>query len=161
MRRLSALAAALTLVAGSLAAGTAATAKDHGQHGEQRGGEPRGGDGRWNGGRGGPPMAWPGGGNGRWERGGPPGGGNGRWERAPDARYEQRYDPRYDAPYEPRSYPTPRRGGFLGPGGGAPIEDPGRYRLRSAPRGYQWVRVPGGMALVSQATGQVFDVVPY
>ena len=33
-------------------------------------------------------------------------------------------------------------------------------RLRAAPRGYMWVRVPGGMAIVSRATGQVFDVVP-
>ena len=54
----------------------------------------------------------------------------------------------------------PRRGGYLGPQSGAPIEDPGRFRLRAAPRGYAWVRVPGGMAMVSQSTGQVFDIVP-
>jgi Ni/Co efflux regulator RcnB len=41
------------------------------------------------------------------------------------------------------------------------IQDPGRYRLRPPPRGYDWVRTPAGMALVSRSTGQVFDVVPY
>ena len=55
---------------------------------------------------------------------------------------------------------SPRRGGYLSQGGPV-IEDPGRYRLRPPPPGYDWVRTPGGMALVSRATGQVFDVVPY
>jgi len=173
MRRLFALAAALAIAAGPLAAGGQAWAKDHdgprgGGRGEQHGG------GRWGGGeRGGPPGGggWrgEGGGNGRWgggERGGPPG----RWEGGGEARGDPRADPRYERGYpergyergypSPQAYGTPRRGGYLGPQGGAPIEDPGRYRLREAPRGYMWVRVPGGMAMVSQATGQVFDVVP-
>ncbi len=179
MRRLSALAAALAIAAGPLAAGGQAWAKDHhdGGRGEQRGGDNRGGgDGRWSGGgRGGPP-GWAG-------RGGD---GPGRWEPRADPRGDPRGDLRGDprgdprayegrgyesrgAPYDgrgyapsppPQAYAPPRRGGYLGPQGGAPIEDPGRYRLREAPRGYQWMRVPGGMALVSQATGQVFDVVP-
>ena len=41
------------------------------------------------------------------------------------------------------------------------IQDPGRYRLRAPPRGYMWVRTPNGMAMVSQSTGQIFDMVPY
>jgi Ni/Co efflux regulator RcnB len=61
---------------------------------------------------------------------------------------------------DPRSYGAPRRGGFLGDRGGQVIEDPGRYRLRAPPRGYDWVRTPGGMALVQQGTGRVYDVVP-
>jgi len=167
MRRLLALAAALAIVAGPLAAGQV-WAKDHdGPRGEQRGG---GGEGRWSG-RGGGPPGWRGG-------GGPPGwrgegreAPQGRWERG-EGREGPRYDPRYEPRYDPResygergygpprSYAAPRRGGYLGPQGGAPIEDPGRYRLREAPRGYMWMRVPGGMAMVSQATGQIFDVVP-
>jgi Ni/Co efflux regulator RcnB len=43
---------------------------------------------------------------------------------------------------------------------GGVVEDYGRYRLRPPPRGYSWVRVGGGYALVSTMTGQVFDVVP-
>lgn len=166
MRRLTALACAFAALASTLAAGGGAAAKDHhdGPRGEQqqRG---RGGDeGRWNGaGRGGPPMGWRGEapGNGRWgDRGGEQRA-EPRYDPRYDPRNEPRYDQRNDQRYDPRAYAPPRRGGYLGPQGGAPIEDPGRYRLRPPPRGYEWVRVPGGMALVSQSTGQVFDVVPY
>ena len=154
MRRLPALALAFAVAAAPLAAGGLAAAKDHrdgGGRGEQHG---RGGDeGRWSG-RGGPPGGWRGEG-GRWGDRGPDRGD----ERRDDRR--ERYEPRYErGGPPPEAYAPPRRGGFLGPQGGAPIEDPGRYRLRPAPRGYMWVRVPGGMAIVSQATGQVFDVVP-
>ena len=45
--------------------------------------------------------------------------------------------------------------------GGGVVSDLGRYRLRAPPRGYEWVRVDRGFALVSRATGQVFDIVPY
>jgi Ni/Co efflux regulator RcnB len=160
MRRLLALAAALAVAVGPMAAGPA-SAKDHGGRGEQRGGEGRGGEGRWSGGRGGPPPGWrgeappPGG---RFGGEGPPPGWRGDPRGGPPPGYEPRYDPRYAPP--PRAYAAPRRGGYIGPNGGAPIEDPGRYRLREAPRGYVWMRVPGGMAMVSQSTGQVFDVVP-
>ena len=79
-----------------------------------------------------------------------------RGEQAPDPRY----DPRAYGPPAPNPYATaPRRGGYLGPGG-AVIQDPGRYRLRPPPRGYEWVRTPNGMAMVSQSTGQIFDMVP-
>ena len=77
---------------------------------------------------------------------------------------DPRYDPRaYGPPAAAPSpyYSAPRRGGYLGPQGGAVIQDPSRLRLRPAPRGYQWVRTPNGMAMVSQSTGQIFDVVPY
>jgi Ni/Co efflux regulator RcnB len=84
-----------------------------------------------------------------------------RGEPAPDPRYDPRaYGPPAGAP-SPYATP-PRRGGYLGPGaGGAVIQDPGRYRLRPPPRGYMWVRTPNGMAMVSQSTGQIFDMVPY
>jgi len=169
MRRLPALALAFAVAASSLAAGPGAVAKDHhdrGGRGEQRGGEQnrgRGGDGngRWGGGdRGGPPPGWRGGdGPGRWGEAREPYRGEPRYDPRNDPRNDPRYAPRYDPRSAPPAY-TPRRGGYLGPQGGAPIEDPGRYRLRAAPRGYAWVRVPGGMAMVSEATGQVFDVVP-
>jgi Ni/Co efflux regulator RcnB len=167
MRRLLALAAALALVAGPLAAGGQASAKDHhegGGRGEQRGGGEGRGNGRWGGG---PPPGYGRGGEappgyGRGGEGPPPG-----WRGEPppgygrgDPRYEGRgYEGRGYAP-PPQAYAPPRRGGYLGPQGGAPIENPGRYRLREAPRGYVWMRVPGGMAMVSRSTGQIFDIVP-
>ncbi|MFI4966746.1 MAG: RcnB family protein [Caulobacterales bacterium] len=175
MRRLISLLAAVALVAAPLATAGAAMADPHGDHrghGEGQGGGDRGDRGRggrgdgggWNGGgRGAPsPQAYRGGGESR-------GGGGGRYERGdPGAEYgyERRMDPRYD----PRAYApppnayraAPRRGGYLGPGsGGTVIQDYSRFRLRPPPRGYEWVRTPSGMAMVSTMTGQVFDVVPY
>lgn len=177
MRRLISVLAAAALAATPLATVGVAMAKDHGGGGgrpEQRGpGGPGGpgGDGRWQGGggRGAPaPQVWRGGGEdrggGREYRGGGDyrGGydrGGGRWA---EPRYEQRYDPRAYAPPRGSYAAPPRRGGYLPPqAGGQVIEDYGRFRLRAPPRGYEWVRVPGGMALVSTMTGQVFDVVPY
>jgi Ni/Co efflux regulator RcnB len=169
MRRLISVLAAAALVAMPLATAGGAVAKDHrdggGGRGEQHRG--RGDDGRSPGnGRGGP-GAWR---SGEDRGGGYPGGG--RWDR-PEPRYEPRGDPRYDpraSRYDPRAYgpppgvyaPAPHRGGYLGPrGGGDVIQDYGRFRLRPPPRGYAWVRTGGGYALVSSATGQVFDVVPY
>jgi Ni/Co efflux regulator RcnB len=75
-------------------------------------------------------------------------------------RMDPRYEPRYAAP--PGAYQAaPRRGGYLGPGYGGPvIQDPGRYRLRPPPRGYEWMQTPSGMALVQQGTGRVYDIVP-
>ena len=147
--------------------------------GEQRG---RGDEGRGPGGGRGAPMPWRGGedrgggreyrGGGGYPGGGYPGGGypgGGRGDRA-EPRYEPRYERRAEPRYDPRAYgpppgayaPAPHRGGYLPPqAGGQVIQDYDRFRLRAPPRGYEWRRVPGGMALVSAATGQVFDVVPY
>ena len=169
MRRLISVLAAAAIVAAPLATAGGALAKDHSGGGrpEQRGHGP--GDGRgWRGGddrRGGFPGGFPGGYRGGEDRGG------GRWERQ-QPRYEPREEPRYERSeprYGGRAYgpppgaydAAPRRGGYLGRGGGEVIQDPGRFRLRAPPRGYTWVRTAGGMALVSEATGQVFDVVPY
>ncbi|HEY2750025.1 RcnB family protein [Phenylobacterium sp.] len=180
MRRLISFASAAVFVAGLLATNGEAMAKDHHdgggrpeQHGPGSDGRAPGGYGRMPGGYGRmpggghgapPPQAWPGGeyrggteyrGDGRWERQEP------RRETRPDPRYERRADPRTYAPPPSPYQAAPRRGGYLGPYGGEVIQDPGRYRLRPPPRGYDWVRTPAGMALVSRSTGQVFDVVPY
>ena len=175
MPRLISLLAAVALVAAPLATAGAAMARDpHDGHRGQGGGHEGG---RWNGGgRGGPaPQAYRGGGDrggGRYERADPRNDPRGepRGEFRGEPRGEYRAEPRMDPRYDPRAYgpppsaysAAPRRGGYLGPGSGREvIQDYGRFRLRPPPRGYEWVRTPGGMALVSQGTGQVFDVVPY
>ena len=54
-----------------------------------------------------------------------------------------------------------RRGGYLPDSfRGGVIEDYQRFRLRPPPRGYAWVRVNGGFALVSVGDGRIFDVIP-
>jgi Ni/Co efflux regulator RcnB len=64
--------------------------------------------------------------------------------------------------YSREEAPSARRGGYLPPeAGGGIVNDLNRYQLRPPPRGYSWVRVNGGFALVSQATGQIFDIVPF
>jgi Ni/Co efflux regulator RcnB len=81
----------------------------------------------------------------------------GEWRDGPRRDYEPRRE------YEGgREYgPPARRGGYMPPDyRGGVVQDYGRYRLRPPPRGYSWVRVGGGYALVSIMTGQVFDVVP-
>ena len=53
-----------------------------------------------------------------------------------------------------------RRGGYLPDTyRGALVDDYQRYRLRAPPRGYAWVRVGGGFALVSLDDGRIFDMV--
>jgi Ni/Co efflux regulator RcnB len=173
VRRLLSLALTLAIAAGPLAAGGGAVAKDH--RDERGGGRPeqqqrgRGDEGRWGGGRQAPP-GWRGG----EDRGG---GGGGRFERADprfqrgDPRGEFRVDPRGEM--DPRAYgqreggqreggyaPAPRRGGVLSQGGPV-IDDYNRFHLRAPPRGFDWVRTPGGMALVHRDSGRVYDVVPY
>lgn len=178
MRRLAPLLAALALVAGSLAAAGDAMGKDHGEARHEQ--APAHGEaGRWAPGRQGLGQAYRGqefrgqeyrGGNGGYDPRSysPPTGA--RMDPRADPRYGYRADPRYDPRYDPRANSAPpsygggpgRRGGYLGPGaGGEVIQDPGRFRLRAPPRGYEWVRTGRGMALVSQSTGQIFDVVPY
>jgi Ni/Co efflux regulator RcnB len=169
MRRLISALTAVLLVAAPLATAGGAMAKDH--HDQRGGGEQRGGRGQEM--RGGPMQIFRGGG--QEDRGG----GGGRFERV-DPRGDPRNDPRFeprggyrgervDPRYDPRAYgpppgayqAAPRRGGYLEPGsGGSVIQDPGRYRLRPPPRGYEWVQTPGGMALVQQGTGRVYDIVP-
>ena len=165
MKRLIPILAAVVALAGPLAAGGPAVAKDHqgGDHGA------RGGD------RGGPRGDRGGGDRGGYERRG--GGDRGRsYDRGvdpgrggpPPSYREGRGEPyrgerrgyEYDAP-PPRYYaPSARRGGYMPPQAAAPVPDYGRYRLRPPPRGFTWVRTANGYAMVSQ-DGRVFDVVPY
>ena len=93
--------------------------------------------------------------------------GGSRFEPRSEYRVDPRLDPRLESRAEARAEgrpgglsPAPRRGGHIAGPGGVMIDDYGRYRLRPPPRGYAWVRVGGGFALVAPATGQVFDVVP-
>ena len=168
VRRPSPLLAVIALAAGLLAGAGDAVGKDHqeghreeGHHeeGRREQGPARGDAGRGAPGRQGPGQAY----RGEDYRGG--GYGDPRLDPRMDPRNGYRADPRYD----PRAYGAPpsyggsaRRGGYLGPSaGGEVIQDPGRFRLRAPPRGYEWVRTSRGMALVSRSTGQVFDVVPY
>lgn len=74
--------------------------------------------------------------------------GRGRWD-------DRRYD---DGP--PPDTRAARRGGYLPDSfRGGVVEDYQRYRLRAPPRGYAWVRVNGGFALVSMDDGRIFDMV--
>lgn len=71
--------------------------------------------------------------------------------------------PRYEGRPPPESFAPPRarRGGYLPDQfRGGVIEDYRRYRLRPPPHGYAWVRVGNGFALVSESSGQVFDIIP-
>ncbi|MGZ3401951.1 MAG: RcnB family protein [Phenylobacterium sp.] len=179
MRRLISLLAAVVIVAGPLATAGAAMAKDEHreEHREQQ--APRGALGRlFGGGRQNAP-AYRGAQEYRYER---PEMRDPRSDPRSDPRNDPRNDPRMngyrseaspDPRYDPRAYgpaapapnpyySAPRRGGYVGPGtNGAVIQDPGRYRLRPPPRGYVWMRTPNGMAMVSQSTGQIYDMVPY
>lgn len=143
------LAAAIAVVASAPA--SVAVAKDKQGGWEQRGGGNRG----WRGDdRGGPERRIQ-------NRAAPDRRGEGR-------RTERRRDdgPRWERPNtEAQRAPGNggygvRRGGYMPPNVGAPVEDHNRFRLRTPPRGYSWVRVPGGYALVSEQTGQIFDMVP-
>jgi Ni/Co efflux regulator RcnB len=185
MKRLIPIFAAVIALAGPLAAGGEAAAKDHqggdrGERSSDRGGDrggPRGGDrgggDRGGGDRGGSYRGDPGrsyerrGGEDRGRsyerpvypnRGGPPP--SYRENRGEPYRGDRRgYE--YDAP--PQQYyppPSARRGGYMPPQAAPQVQDPGRYRLRPAPRGFTWVRTANGYAMVGQ-DGRVFDVVPY
>jgi Ni/Co efflux regulator RcnB len=80
----------------------------------------------------------------------------GRWEEGDRRRYDD--DGAYPPPYV-RPGPA-RRGGYLPDVyRGGVVNDYQRYRLRPPPRGYAWVRVGGGFALVSMEDGRIFDMV--
>ena len=88
-----------------------------------------------------------------------------------------RYDPRPDARRrdDPRNAPPPY---YAGPGDGRDVQswgrgqrlppmyrgdvlrDPGRYRLRAAPPGYDWVGVGPDIYLMQRSTGMVLDSIP-
>jgi Ni/Co efflux regulator RcnB len=173
MRRLTALLAAIAIAAGPLAAGGAAVGKERREERREQAPAPGRGDaGRWGPGRQGPAQG-PQGYRGEEYRGGPAGYDPRSYPQAiprADPRMDPRGGYRADPRYDPRAYAAPpsygggaaHRGGYLGPSSrGEVIQDPGRLRLRPPPRGYQWVQTPRGWAMVSQSTGQVFDVVPY
>ncbi|WP_430419083.1 RcnB family protein [Phenylobacterium sp.] len=94
--------------------------------------------------------------------------GDDRSRYAPRPRYEPRPRdddrPRYGDGPRPRGFASPppaaRRGGYLPRNfGGEIVDDYRRYRLRTPPAGFAWVRVGNGFALVSMADGQIFDMV--
>lgn len=187
MKRLILILAAAASLAGALAAGGMAVADERGGHGRwaERGGERGGPPGQMRRYEPGPGREeGPGGGRGRWAdaprgryeeapRGRYDEAPRGRYEDPPRARYEEaprgryeeaprgRYDGRYDeaAPSYVRPGFAPRPGGYLPPDyRGAPVGDYQRYRLRPPPRGYSWIHVGHGFALVGP-DGQVFDVI--
>ena len=129
MNRLIPIFAALVVLAGPLAVGGVAQAKDHDSDRRAERGQNRGG-----------------------EENRARGASNGREDRG------ERRD--YESEERQQFAPSPRRGGFLPPQAGGVMPDYGRYRLRAPPRGFVWVRTGNGFAMVSQETGQVFDVVP-
>jgi Ni/Co efflux regulator RcnB len=190
MKRLIPIFAAVVALAGPLAVGSAAAAKDHGQgQGQDRGGRgasERGYDhGNRGNGRGGEYRGEPRGPERRVYEAPAPyrGGRGGRGDpRGADRRvyeepgpYRGRGDPDrgdrrvYEGDrraYEsegPAPYyaPSPRRGGYMPPPAGGAIQDYGRYRLRPPPRGFVWLRTNRGYAMVEEETGRVFDIVPY
>jgi Ni/Co efflux regulator RcnB len=149
MRRFLPIAALVATLLGALPAAGVAVAGDHDRGGGRQGGWAHARDDHGGGrGRGGPPP---------WARGrdrGPPPG----WSRGEGRRERPDYGPPPGA-YESHGYL--RRGGRLPPDvRGEVVPDPGRYRLRQPPRGYNWVRVGGAFALMNMETGQLFDIIP-
>ena len=121
--------------------------------------------------------------NRRWDRGGRDGRGEGeRWERRRgdregrserdgrwgrgdgerwrDARRDWDNDGRRGPPHDARAF-NPRRGAYLprGYGGGYVVDDYRRFRLRTPPPGYHWVRVNDDYLLVAIASGLIFDII--
>jgi Ni/Co efflux regulator RcnB len=174
MKRLMLSLAAAAAIAGALPS-SSAVADERGGHGGRGGGAawaPRGGErAAWAGPRGGERGVERGGG--RWadrpryepppqrrDADGPRGRGNPGRGPGDEGRWEARRADPYSRPAEaPRSYGY-RRGAYLPPEGGRAVQDHNAYGLRAPPPGYTWVATPRGYALVNQATGQVFDVVP-
>ena len=144
MKRFILIAAAAASLAAALPLGGVAEARD-GDRGRgqshDRGPPSRNAGERWEGRRAEPPR-----GDGRGERWGD------------DRRRRDEAGPRDMGPDRPQA--APRRGGYLPDNyRGAFVDDVQRYRLRPPPRGFAWVRMGDGFALVSLADGQVFDMV--
>jgi Ni/Co efflux regulator RcnB len=94
-----------------------------------------------------------------------------RGDRGPDYDRGRRYDPqpRYEPDPEIRRRTDPRNRpqGYVAPGRRLPpgyrgevLRDPGRYRLRTPPPGYDWVGVGPDIYLVQRSTGMVLDAIP-
>jgi Ni/Co efflux regulator RcnB len=85
-----------------------------------------------------------------------------RYEARPRDDDRPRYGDRGGGP-RPQGFaapPTARRGGYLPRNfSGEIVDDYRRYRLRTPPSGFAWVRVGRGFALVSMRDGQIFDMV--
>lgn len=129
----------------------------------------RGARGGWNGGyRGPPPPSAPRGGRGVFAPqggfGGYPARGGGYGEGYAGRGYgggspEPGYGGFGGAPQRPAQ--ALRRGQILPQGyGGARLPDPGRYHLRDAPSGYDWLGDGRDAYLVQRSTGMVLDSVP-
>lgn len=72
----------------------------------------------------------------------------------------ERYGPPRPRGFSDAPPPAARRGGYLPRNfNGQIVDDYRRYRLRTPPAGFAWVRVGDGFALVSMADGQIFDMV--
>lgn len=161
MKRLFLLAAAAASLAAAMPAGEA-LARDHGRgrgwdqqdRGDQRRGDPRA-RGEWRGRQGDerPQVE-------RYQA------------QARDRGYDEERARRYEDDRRARSAPpeappprmlrapSPRRGGYLPDSyRGAVVDDYRAYRLRPPPRGFSWVRVGAGFALVDMSDGRIYDMV--
>jgi Ni/Co efflux regulator RcnB len=106
-------------------------------------------------------------------RGNGNGGGRG-WERREQGGPMRGADPRFEGPgyqgsgryresmrqqqQQQRSW---GRGDRLPPGYGAIVPNPGQYRLRQPPPGYNWVQNGRDLYLMQNGTGLVLDAIPY
>jgi Ni/Co efflux regulator RcnB len=99
--------------------------------------------------------------------------GRGRYERGDGGRSERlpRYEPRPEVRRreDPRNAPPPyygaerswRQGERLPPMyRGRVVRDPGRFRLRAPPPGYDWIGVGPDIYLMQRSTGLVLDAIP-
>jgi len=183
MKRILLMTAAVATLVTALPLGGIALAREGNGHGpppHAEGGGRGGGNGGGRGAERGPPPRVDGGRrepDRRWDGGRREGERRSEDRRGDERRYEdrryeddRRYDDgrrpyrslREDGPYPPPADARPaRRGGYLPDSyRGGVVDDYQRFRLRPPPRGYAWVRVNGGFALVSVVDGRIFDVIP-
>jgi Ni/Co efflux regulator RcnB len=62
--------------------------------------------------------------------------------------------------YQQQQQRSWNRGDRLPPGYGARVPNPGAYRLRQPPPGYNWVQNGRDLYLMQQGTGLVLDAIP-